>query len=253
MAKGAAIKFKSYEETVPALLKAIKLDEELKKHERIVLKPNLHSNFENFTPTDFVESVVRFCVQHKNPGAEVIIAEGADGHDTLVLFEERGFRNIAEKYGIGLVDLNRADSQEKVNADFLIKSSIMYPSVLKDAFVISLPFLKKHEAYGITGSLANMLGAYPARHYKSFFSRTKNKLVGPLKNQIHDIVTSKMPELALVDAHEQGYILAGQPLEVDKQAAKLVNLDWRTVAHLRLIDESLKPKKPEIKVNVEPQ
>ncbi len=246
MTKGVAIKFKSYEETVPTLLKAIKLDEELKKHEHIVLKPNLHSNSEHFTPTDFVEAVVRFCVQHKNPGAEVIIAEGADGYDTLHLFEERGFRVIAEKYGVGLVDLNRTDSEPKVDADFLITDTIMYPSLLKDAFVISLPLLRKHESHGITGSLSNMLGTYPGKHYKGFFSRTKNKLVGPIKYQIHDIIKSKMPELALVDAHEQGFILAGQPLEVDKQATKLLGIDWRSVGHLRLIDEGLKPKKADI-------
>lgn len=248
MAKGAAIKFKSYEETVPALLKAIKLDEELKRHEKIVLKPNLHSNPEFFTPTAFVEAVVAYCVQHKNPGAEVIIAEGADGEDTLNLFEERGFRAIAEKYGVGLVDLNRTDSEEVVDADFLIKDSVMYPSVLKEAFIISLPLLKKHEGHGMAGSLSTMLGAYSGRHYKGFFSRTKNKLVGPLKYQIHDITKARMPQLGLVDAHELGYILVGQPLDVDKQAAKLLNLDWRSVGHLRLIDESLKPKRMEVEM-----
>ena len=41
MVKGVAVKLKSYEETVPKLLKVIKFDEELKKHERIVLKVNL--------------------------------------------------------------------------------------------------------------------------------------------------------------------------------------------------------------------
>ncbi|MEK6899322.1 MAG: DUF362 domain-containing protein [Nanoarchaeota archaeon] len=246
MTKGVAIKFKSYDETVPALLRVIKLDEELKKHDKIVLKPNLHSNSEHFTPTDFVEQVVRFCVQHKNPGAEIVIAEGSDGHDTLDLFEERGYRVIAEKYGVGLVDLNRTDVEVVSDSDFLIKDSVMYPRVMKNSFVISLPLLKKHDSFGLTGSLYNLLGVYPGSHYRGFFSRNKNKLVGPVKYQIHDIVKAKMPGLSLVDAHEQGYILAGHPLETDKQAAKILGLDWRSVGHLRLVDESLKPKKAEI-------
>lgn len=48
-----------------------------------------------------------------------------------------------------------------------------------------------------------------------------------------------MPSLAIVDAHSYGALLAGQPLEVDKQAAKLLGMDWKGVAHLRLIEESL--------------
>ena len=40
MVKGVAVKLKSYEETIPQILKLIKLDEELRKHEKVVLKPN---------------------------------------------------------------------------------------------------------------------------------------------------------------------------------------------------------------------
>lgn len=242
MAKGAAIKFKSYEESVPALLKAIKLDEELKRHDKIVLKVNLHDKSEKFSQMGFVEEAVKFAVQHKNPGAEVLIAEGSDGHDTLDLFEEHGYNGLAEKYGVGLVDLNRADCVEVVDADFVSNQGIMFPEVLKNSFVISLPFFKKSEGE-FSASLANMVGAYPARHYKGFFSKKKNKILGVGKHQVHDIVKCKMPNLALIDAREQGYIIAGSPLDADKQVAKLAGMDWRSVGHLKLVDESLKPKK----------
>ena len=44
MAKGVAIKLASYEETIPKLLKVIKLGNELQKHKQIVVKPFLSEN-----------------------------------------------------------------------------------------------------------------------------------------------------------------------------------------------------------------
>ena len=52
-----------------------------------------------------------------------------------------------------------------------------------------------------------------------------------------------MPNLAIIDASEKNVLLAGQPIEVDKQAAKLLGKDWKQVGHLRLIDEMLSVKK----------
>jgi hypothetical protein len=46
-----------------------------------------------------------------------------------------------------------------------------------------------------------------------------------------------MPEFAILDASEKGVILAGQAFEMDKQSAKLMGLDWRSVEHLDLLDE----------------
>lgn len=236
MTKGVAIKFKSYQETVPALLSAIKLDSELKKHTNIILKPNLTTDPATSTPAAFVEAVVAFCAQHKNAGAEVLIAEGAEGN-TQELFDTYGYKELAEKYGVGLIDLNQADCEEIRHTDFLAHESIMYPKLLKEGFIISLPLLAKHTNHDMTGSLATMRGAYPSKHYKGWFSREKNKIQGPHKHQIHDILVCGMPHLALIDAHEQGYVLVGQPLDVDKQAAKLLGLDWRSVGHLRVSDE----------------
>jgi hypothetical protein len=50
-------------------------------------------------------------------------------------------------------------------------------------------------------------------------------------------------------------ILAGLPHEVDKQAAKLLNIDWKGVGHLKLVEETFleeakKEKKEEAIPNV---
>lgn len=248
MAKGVSIKFRSYSETVPRLLDLINLGKELKKHSKIVLKPYLKEGTEEknlSTPVAFVEQVLRFCLKNKNQVSEVFIAEGADGSDTIELFNKFGYAKLAERYSVGLIDLNNAETEQIKQYDFAKFSEIMYPKILKDSFVISLPHLVADEESTFIGALSNMLGAFPARHYKGFFSRSKSKIrKWPIKYSIHDILKCKFPDFAIIDASEKGSILAGIPQDIDKQAAKLLGLDWKDIGHLRLVEENFleKPK-----------
>ena len=245
MAKGVSIKFKSYSETIPRLLDLLKLQRELKKYDKIVLKPFLSENKEESTPKEFVESVLKFCLEHKNPVTEVFIAEGTDGFPTEDLFQSYGLSALAEKYQIGLVDLNTTETETIEEPNFLKFSQIVYPKILKNAFLISLPKLLPHEEFGILGSLPNMLGAFPANYYRSFFSRTKNKIrKWPIKYSIHDILRCKMPNFTVIDASTRGVILAGLPFEMDKQAAKLLDKDWQRIPYLNLLHEQFPPEEP---------
>lgn len=240
MVKGISVQFRGYEETIPKMLELIRLGDELKKHEKIVLKPNLFDNSEiSRTKVEFVESVLKFCMENKSPGAEILIADGTDGGDTMEVFEKTGYKKMAEKYGIGLVDLNKTELNEKQNDEFLRFDEIHYPKILEESFVISLPTFGKHEEVQFSGALFNMIGAFPASKYRGFLSRRKNKLDSvPKKYQIHDILKCKMPDFGIADASESGKIFAGQPLEIDKQGTKLFGIDWKEVSYLRLIDES---------------
>ncbi len=245
MAKGVAISFKSYEETIPKLLNLIKVESELKKYDKIVLKPCLtHTEYPQLkeslgTNTKFVEEVLKYIIKHKNPVTEVLIAEGSDGFETEELFESYGYKQLAEKYPIGLIDLNNTETQEIIRDDFLRFEEIKYPKILMESFVISLPKLSEDSETEIAGSLSNMLGAFPSKHYKGFFSRTKTKIrKWPIKYSIHDISKCKLPNLAIIDASEQGKVLSGQPLAMDNQAAKLLNKDPKSIAHLKLLNES---------------
>lgn len=245
MVKGVAVKLQSYAETIPKVLKLIKFDNELKKHERIIIKPSIIANApQSSTKAEFLEPIVQFCVANKNPGSEVIIAEGVDGAETRDLFDELGYTKLAEKYGIGLVDLNESASVQIQNPEFLRFESIHYPEILLNSFVMTATPLTTHPELDMSASLDAMRGAFPAYKYRGFFSRNKNKLANyPLKYQIHDILKCKMPEFALIDASGRGLLIAGRPLDMDKQAAKVLGLDWNKVAHLRLIDESFSPGK----------
>ena len=246
MAKGVSIKFRSYSETIPRLLELINLEKELKKHSKIVLKPYL-SPLEGektlSTPVAFVEQVLRFCLKNKNPVSEIFIAEGVDGGDTQELFDKLGYSKLAENYAVGLIDLNNAEVEKIEQHDFLKFSEIMYPKILKEGFVISLPPLIQDKEVTFIGALSNMLGAFPASYYRGFFSRTKSKLrKWPMKYTVHDILKCKLPEFAVIDASEKGVILAGMPKDIDKQAAKLLGIEWKNVDYLKLIEESFLEK-----------
>lgn len=238
MAKGIAIKFKSYGETVPKILDVIKLDKELVKHSKVVIKPFLRNTSSNNTPIEFIESVLRYVISNKNPDTSVFIAEGSDGEDTLDVFDRLKVKDIAERYSVGLIDLNHAETDEVQDGDFAKHSTIKYPKILLESFVISIPKLSEDAVLEMQGSLSNMIGAFPAKHYRGFLSANKTKLSKHhSKYNIHDIIRCKMPELAIIDASEQGQIIAGVPLDMDKIGAKLLGKEWKSVSHLRMVDE----------------
>jgi uncharacterized protein (DUF362 family) len=240
MVKGASIKFTSYGESVPKLLALLKLGNELKKYDKIVLKPWVSLDDEESTPIGFVEAVLKYVLENKNPVAEVFVAEGVDGEETDELFEQKGYLRLAEKYSVGLVDLNKAETEIVDSFDFVKFNGINYPKILLESFVISLPKLQEHGEFGVLGGLSNMLGAYPADYYKGFFSKGKNKIRKQgISNSIHDIVQCKMPDFSIIDSSERGLLLAGLSEDMDRQGAKILGLeDWSDVEYLRLLEES---------------
>jgi len=240
MAKGASINFKSYEQTVPQILEVLNLSSEIKKYDKIILKPNLVLEKELSTPAEFTEQVLKFVLENKNPVTEVFIAEGADGIETEELFNHFGYKDLAEKYSIPFIDLNNTETEPVEHPDFTKFEIIHYPKILRESFIISLAKLLPDEELGLSGSLSNMLGSFPSSKYSGFFSSTKNKIrKWPLKYAIHDIVTCKMPNFALLDNSERGTILAGMPLDIDKQASKLLQLDLNEVTYLKLIESTV--------------
>ena len=244
--KGASIKFISYQETIPKILELMKLSYEIKKYDKIIIKPHLSEDSELSTPIQLVEATIKFCLQHKNPITEILIAEGAEGIPTEDLFESLGYKKLAENYNISLIDLNNTETEEIVSPDFIKFETISYPKILLNSFIISLSKAAEHDEPLISASLTNMLGAFPASHYKGFFSKDKNKIrKWPIKYSLHDILRVKIPDFAIIDHSSQGTIMAGLPLELDKQAAKALGKDWRNIPYIKLLDEAFSAEKKE--------
>jgi uncharacterized protein (DUF362 family) len=240
MAKGVSVKFTSYSDTLPRLLNLLKFDVELQNHQKVVIKPFLRDSLSVYTNPSLVEQVLRYCLDHKLEATQIFIAEGSDGENTMELFEKVGYKKLAERYHVGLVDLNEAELENTLSTSFSKFESISYPKLLKEAFVISLAPLAVDLELGMIASLSNMIGAFSMKKYKGFFSKKKNKIRRwPLAYSVNDIVQCKMPDFAIVDASDKGHLFAGKPLDMDKQAARLLGKDTKAVAYLRLVEESM--------------
>jgi uncharacterized protein (DUF362 family) len=155
-------KFESYKKSVSELLDSAGFSELLKRNnKKIILKPNLTLNkkFPTTTHVEFVEEILKYIKKYSKN--EIVIAEGSGGDKTNDCFGDLGYKELAGKHSIKLIDLNEAECEKISKSNFKKFKFIEYPKVLLDSFLISLPVLKEHSEAIVTISLKNMLGAYP--------------------------------------------------------------------------------------------
>lgn len=205
---------------------------------KIVIKPNLIANrpYPVTTAPETVEALVKYFRE----GNEVTIAEGSGFGDTHAIFRDQGFVELAERYGVRLVDLNRDEFEERERPEATVLKRFEFPVTLKDAYLISAAVLKRHSQARVTLSLKNMLGATVGRD-KGRFHRFG------LSESIVDINLYKRPDLAVIDgrlglgselggrAQRFGVIIfSTDPVAADAVGAKLLGLDPLSVPHLKL-------------------
>lgn len=152
--------FKSYKETIPKILERLELKEKIKNQEKILIKPNLTTNqpFPCTTSVDFVEEVIKYCLE--NSKAEIIIAEGSGGCDTEKAFKDLGYYELAKKYKIKLIDLNKTERIKLENEKALVLKTIFLPRIVFESFIINLPVLKIHSEAKLTAAMKNLFGFY---------------------------------------------------------------------------------------------
>jgi uncharacterized protein (DUF362 family) len=103
-----------------------------------------------------------------NP-SEVTIAEGSGGIDTKLAFRISGYVELAEKYGVKLVDLNESPTTKVVVPDSLSVQELLVPRIILDCDVlINVPKLKLYRrvpgrSEWASLSVKNLLGALPGQ------------------------------------------------------------------------------------------
>ena len=248
----AEIEFVSYQQSVPRALDAIGAAAALKEQTAVLIKPNLinASPFPITTPVECVEAVilyVRSCSQ-----ATIVVGEGC-GDSTLEtdeVFDRLGYRELARRQAVELVDLNHAPLIRLENGDCPVFREMYLPEIAMSHYLISVPVLKAHSFSEITGTLKNMIGLAPPKHYSGQYGSWKKAVFhGKMHQSIVDLNKYRTPDLSLMDAtvgmpdfHLGGphcdppinKLVAGfDPLAVDRRSAELLGLDWRSIAHLR--------------------
>jgi uncharacterized protein (DUF362 family) len=245
--------YTSYEKTVTEALDALNAPEILRLQRKIVIKPNLvqSSPFPVTTPPECVGAIVEYC--RRNATAEVYIAEGSGGGDTMEVFHDLGYQELSREYRVTLVDLDEEPVMHLHNEKCKLLRDFYLPQILRDGFLISVPVLKAHSMSKVTLSLKNMIGVAPASRYKASAFR-KSRLHGKNNGQLHQYIVDlncyRKPDLTVIDAtvgmaeaHLWGppcdppvnrIVAAYDPVAADAKGSQLLGIDWKTVEHISL-------------------
>ena len=163
----ATVEFSSYHESVASVLDTIGAKEVLTRQSAILIKPNLTnaSRHPVTTPADCCEAVVEYVRSCSK--ASIVIGEGAGDPslETHQIFDLLGYKKMADRHGIPLVDLNTSAVKKLENPECSVFPEMYLPEIAFTHFIISIPVLKAHSLATITGTLKNMMGFAPPKYY----------------------------------------------------------------------------------------
>jgi uncharacterized protein (DUF362 family) len=247
-----SVSFYSYEESIPKALDQLDVKHTLGTQSKILIKPNLVNSSPHpvTTPAACCEAIIKYIQAYSD--AEILIAEGCGDMslDTDEIFRRHNYHKLAKKYDIELLDLNYAPLRHLTKPECPVFPEIYLPEVAFSHFIISVPVLKAHCFSDITGTLKNMMGFAPPEHYSGRGGSWKKAVFHQrMHESIIDLNRYRTPDLSIMDAsiglsdfHLGGpqcsppvkKILAGfDSLEIDREAARLLGMDWRTIPHLK--------------------
>jgi uncharacterized protein (DUF362 family) len=251
MSEMAEIEFASYRESVPKVLDAIGARDVLREQTAVLIKPNLinASPFPITTAPECVEAVIQYVRSCSE--ATIVVGEGSGdpSRETDEVFDRLGYRKLARREAVELVDLNHAPLERLKNKDCAVFREMYLPEIALSHYLISVPVLKAHSFAEITGTLKNMIGLAPPKHYSGRFGSWKKAVFHRrMHESIIDLNRYRTPDLTLMDATvgmpdyhlggahcdpPLGRLIAGfHAVEVDRRGAELLGLRWRSIAHL---------------------
>ncbi len=243
--------FDSYDISIPAILDHIGADRILNDQETILLKPNLVNDdpFPVTTSPKFCQAVIAYIRACSD--ARIIIAEGCGDAvlETDEVFRNLKFDRLAREMDVELMDLNHASLVRHTLPENTIFPEFYLPEIASRSFIFSLPVLKAHSLARITGTLKNMMGFAPPKHYSGGGFWKKAIFHSKMQNSLIELNRYIVPDLTLMDAsvglseyHLGGptcnppvnRLLAGfDPFGLDQAAAGLLDLNPDSIPHIQ--------------------
>jgi len=205
----------------------------------VLIKPNYinasHPSTGITTDARVVEGVVKY-LDERGFG-EIVIGEGSGHSETMEAFRVAGLDDVAERWGVSLVDLNRDEFIEVSPDDPLALRRVKVARTALESTIVSVPKLKLHRITGVTLSVKNMMGVMTP----------KGSLHRRLSRNIADLASIVKPSLSVVDGviagegHEtsgdpveMNLVIAGSdPVAVDSVGSMIMGVDVEEVKHLR--------------------
>lgn len=247
---------KDYSSSVNGLLEELGFGDRLDGISRIIIKPNLLQDSPPPCTTDVgcVEAIIKY-IRTCNDHIPVIILEGSGGCDTSKAFKTLGYEELAENYGVILMDVDHSQLVKLENKNARVYKEIYLPEIIFDSYLISVPVLKDHSIATVTLGLKNMIGLLHKKHYGNYWSYNRSDVhrVG-VDEAIADLNDYIDIDLTIIDGRlgQEGSHLSGgreclpaksvviggyDVLEVDKAGAEILGHDWGDVRHLKIIDK----------------
>jgi uncharacterized protein (DUF362 family) len=243
-----------YDNTINALKK---LDLSSVAGKRVLLKPNAGrmATYDKGVTTHPQVVAAAIDVFKKN-GADVYVGESPiSGVNTLDAFKITGIKDIADKRGCHLIDM---DERKFINVSIpnsmALKSMKVCPEIFEFDIIVSIPVMKTHMHTEATLAVKNMKGCLWRR------SKVKLHMLPPVEGHkdkpidiaISDMATILKPHLSIIDGTVcmQGLgpsagnpcpmdivIVSANVFAADTVAAELMDIGAKNVPHLRICAE----------------
>jgi uncharacterized protein (DUF362 family) len=209
------------------------------------------------THPDAIAGVVD--IMQKAGASRIAIGESPlVGIDTMEAFRKGGVVDVAEKYGVELIDMDafKPVVKEILNGRVLSSTKICSP-VLEFDFIVSVPVAKTHMHTGVTLGIKNMKGClynHEKVRYHQVEYINKEYPEKTLDSAISDLATILLPDLTVIDgyigmeglgpsggdAKKADFCVASwHPMGADVYGCLLMGLKPGEIPYLRLISERM--------------
>jgi uncharacterized protein (DUF362 family) len=231
------------ESMVRQLIEKTGATDQLRSDDRVMIKPNLLVSRQNWVGINTDPRVVEALVKTlKERGIHrITVGDGSGmGYNATKAFDYCGYREMASRYGLNLVDLERDEFIKKpVRMEGPFKSLEIARTVLECDYFINVPLMKAHNETLITCSLKNLKGTMSRSMKTAFHGVNLHKAIAQLNSVL-------IPHLIIVDGlqgdlhSESGHdpvvmdrmILGTNPVEVDSFVADTLGYKPRDIRHI---------------------
>ena len=164
----------------------------IETRDRVMLKPNLNG-LEGYTSRELVEALLQLLLDWGV--REVFMGESTFGgvQHTNVFFKKTGFTELAERYGVDLVNLNASEAVVvQVENGLILDRVRVAKEALEADKIINLPNMKVHYATGVSLALKNMKGVLVGDEKRRFHEVGLDRAIADLNHTVR-------PHLNIVD------------------------------------------------------
>ncbi len=168
------------------------LDRYAGRGDSVMLKPNINGT-EGVTDVSLVEELIVLFQDFSLK--KLFIAESTFGSADMTdfFFSKTGYSQLAKKYGIELINLNRSEAVlTEVKKPLILDKLRIAREVFETDRIINLPVMKVHYATGITLALKNLKGLLVGDEKRHFHEAGLDKAIVDLNNTIK-------PDLNIID------------------------------------------------------